>query len=1163
MRMAAACPDRKSYEQVLSGTNLPEDRLEQLAAHLERCPACTEAVRGLLGADTVVAGVASATPLPAGEEQVVARLMEQLAQPTPAPVGALTDTAVSGDESAARATELSALLAPPQAPGELGRLAHYRVLGVLGRGGMGFVLHAEDTQLRRPVALKVLKPALNASPEARRRFTTEARAMAAVEHERIVPIYHIGEDRGVPFLAMPLLRGEALEARLQRAGKLPVAEAVRIAREIALGLAAAHARGLIHRDVKPANVWLDEHGAGFRVKLLDFGLARVVSGEATQTQSGMLLGTPAYMAPEQAAGQPVDARADLFGLGCVLYQMVTGVSPFLRKDTMSTLLAVARDQPPPPRQRNPAVPPALQALIVRLLVKDARERPASAQAVAARLAEIEAGSVPVSIVSPVRRRWRLAAMVAAGLLLLIGGGVLCQQLIVRFRDEKGNVVGEVKAPPGAKSAEVVLVPPEADPWPDGRPALSPMALVRLPAKRKGAVSWTLETALPRGRIGGHSLALSPDSRTVAAGGDDGVIRLWDLHSGQLVKALVGGHAVTEVAWSPDGKRLAAANSWGGPIMLWEPDAGRVRETIKLDSGASQLAWSPDGKYLAIALGAYGANQPVTTRLWQPDTEQLLPALPVSGGFVAWSPDSKTLAVAHGTEIQLLDLTSRTAVRKLTGHKSPVACLAWSPDGKQLASASFSAGGQRGGIVRFWDAATGAPGKVFGEDGPANAPTTWRYQGAGGTLAWSPDSKYLAAGGDLPSYNGWTSHHAAVLDPATGAKRLLWTGSQVPTYCTAWSRDGKYLAESTADGVIVYEGPDLKGRWAKGVHLSGNWPAVWAPNGRRLLSSGAYSSSYCWDLTTACPLGKVPTPFTHGCWSADGRFLATCAGGTVTVREADSLKSVVTFGSQASVVALSPNGKMAAVGSGKVVQIWNALNGQQVRALEGHTKAISAMAWSPDGKTLASGAVDGTVRLWDMASWKGRALEGFAYTDIYLYLTWSPDSQSLAAGAWPSAFAWSVADGRLLRKLDFGDNGIAFGGLAWSPDGKSFLCARVGGQVQRYELNALPGRDLFSLRLSSNYAGFSPDARLLGIPRGSALTLWQADSGRPVGTLAALRDDAWLAISPEGHYRGSPGIEAEIVYVVRTERGQEALTPAEFGKRYGWKNDPGRVRLLPQ
>lgn len=308
-------------------------------------------------------------------------------------VGADPDFAETADPDAPadRTRDLSELLAPAQHPDELGRLGHYRVLRVLGHGGMGVVFEAEDERLKRRVALKVMLPSVTANPAARKRFVREAEAAARVEHDHIVPIYDVAEPNGVPFIAMPLLVGEPLAARLRGHTALAAADAILIGRQVAEGLAAAHAAGLIHRDIKPANVWLERtaEGAFKRARILDFGLARQVRDSSEITHSGAVVGTPAYMAPEQARGEQVDHRADLFSLGCVLYQMATGRRPFSGDDTYSALTALATVTPVPPVAVNPSVPLALSVLIERLLTKNPADRwPATARAVAEELAHV-------------------------------------------------------------------------------------------------------------------------------------------------------------------------------------------------------------------------------------------------------------------------------------------------------------------------------------------------------------------------------------------------------------------------------------------------------------------------------------------------------------------------------------------------------------------------------------------------------------------------------------------------------------------------------------------------------------------------------------------------------------------------------------------------------
>jgi Leucine-rich repeat (LRR) protein len=352
---------------------------------------------------------------------------------------------------------LTSFLAPPQADDELGRLGKYRILTILGHGGMGVVFKAEDPRLKRSVAIKAMLPTLAASASAGQRFLREAQAMAAVEHDHIVRIYQVDEERGVPFLAMEYLKGEPLAERLKQDGKLPLPDVLRIGREIAEALGAAHATGLIHRDIKPANIWLEAPRG--RVKLLDFGLARAASQDAGLTQPGAIVGTPAYMAPEQARGEAVDARCDLFSLGVVLYRLSTGQQPFRGKDAVSTLMAVALDQPLPPARSNPEIPQELSDLVMRLLEKDADRRPASASEVAEVLQALERKlsrqgesrerpgawtAVPVKGVAAPRRR-RLPLFVAA--LVLLGGliGVGAWTLI-RIQGDQGNYVIDTDDP---------------------------------------------------------------------------------------------------------------------------------------------------------------------------------------------------------------------------------------------------------------------------------------------------------------------------------------------------------------------------------------------------------------------------------------------------------------------------------------------------------------------------------------------------------------------------------------------------------------------------------------------------------------------------------------------------------------------------------------------
>jgi tRNA A-37 threonylcarbamoyl transferase component Bud32 len=429
MAVAASCPDRALLERLMLG-QVPGTQGEALARHLEQCASCLAIVRELRAEDTLVeAARAPSTVKDDPEADAVRTLIARLRQQPPR-------LAKSSDSEATTFVE---------SPDSLQQLGPYRVEGVLGSGGMGIVYRAEDTQLRRTVALKVMKREAANKPAARQRFLREARAAAALDHEHVVTIYQVGEENDVPYLAMQWLKGMSLADRLKQKVPLTLPQVLQLGKQIALGLAAAHERGLVHRDVKPANVWLEElsEGAGpYHVKLLDFGLARPPQDDSHLTQTGDIVGTPAYMPPEQARGEAVDPRGDLFSLGVVLYQMATGKLPFDGPSTMAVLTALATAQPRSLLQIDPSLPPALNDLVMRLLAKDPAARPTSAREVADRLNTIEQ---PSRSADRTRTPWRL--LVAAAVLVALGSlAYFFGSTLVRIATNKGELVVAVDDP---------------------------------------------------------------------------------------------------------------------------------------------------------------------------------------------------------------------------------------------------------------------------------------------------------------------------------------------------------------------------------------------------------------------------------------------------------------------------------------------------------------------------------------------------------------------------------------------------------------------------------------------------------------------------------------------------------------------------------------------
>ncbi|MCC7376062.1 MAG: serine/threonine protein kinase [Verrucomicrobiales bacterium] len=366
------CPDDERLRRLLHDA-LPADDLAAIGAHLESCPSCRRRLDSLAGSEHVVPASRPLTETHR-ESAALSAMMEKLRA---------TDLIHAPEDSLVDPPSLE-LLTPPVAPGSLGRFAGYDVLERVASGGMGIVFKARDPGLSRVVAIKVLAPVLAASDSARARFLREARAAAAVTHEHVVAIHAVGEERGLPFLVMQFVSGKSLETRL-RQGLIDLPAIHRIGLQTAEGLAAAHAQGLVHRDVKPGNILL-ENGVE-RVKLTDFGLARAAD-EPGVTRPGVVAGTPEFMSPEQARGERIDARSDLFGLGCVLYLMATGQSPFAADSTPATLRRVCEETPAPAHRLRSGLPPELSELIRQLMAKQAADRPESASTVAERLREM-------------------------------------------------------------------------------------------------------------------------------------------------------------------------------------------------------------------------------------------------------------------------------------------------------------------------------------------------------------------------------------------------------------------------------------------------------------------------------------------------------------------------------------------------------------------------------------------------------------------------------------------------------------------------------------------------------------------------------------------------------------------------------------------------------
>ncbi len=621
------------------------------------------------------------------------------------------------------------MLAPPTVEGDMGRLGPYRVLRLLGMGGMGLVFLAEDPSLRRQVALKVLRPHVAEEADARQRFLREARAMAAVVHDHVAPIYQVGEDLDTPYLAMPLLRGQSLHDRLKNGSRPTLGEALRIAQETALGLAAAHAAGLVHRDIKPGNIWLEELPGtpfGHRVKILDFGLARIHGDDWQLSNQNVLAGTPAYVAPEQLTSAPLDARVDLFSLGCVLYEMLAGEVPFTGRTTFEILQAIATHEPKPLAEMVPDVPPSVDFLVRTLLAKNPECRPPSAadvaESLAAELKKLE--PAPSASMPPARPRWRQAVVVVVGFLLL---GLLVG--IIHVQTDQGVLeiiteVDDIQVIIGRDGRDVDILDPKTKQRlviRSGTYRLRladqdvPLELDRDEVElRRGdrvvvTVRRRVPPALPRmltdvQRFTGHShpwiesVDFTPDGERLLSGGYDRTLRIWSRSQGREVQHIDPQQgSILCAIFFDNGRRILSAGE-DGTVRLFEVSTGKELSVIQGHAGSVRRAvLSPDQRcaltgdvtgmvrLLELATGA---------EKWAKRFDEGAVA------SVAFTADGQTALAATGQLVVVFDVETGEERFRVKADAEFVWCAAFTRDGRLLAT------GGREGIVRLWDARDG-------------------------------------------------------------------------------------------------------------------------------------------------------------------------------------------------------------------------------------------------------------------------------------------------------------------------------------------------------------------------------------------------------------------------------------------------------------------------
>ncbi|MBI3426773.1 MAG: protein kinase [Acidobacteria bacterium] len=1020
------------------------------------------------------------------------------------------------------------------APGQ--HIGPYRILRELGRGGMGVVLLAvrDDDVYQKQVAIKLVSPN-PLQPELLRRFRRERQILANLDHPHIARLLDGGNtEQGWPYLVMEYIEGVPLAQYCQQQ-KTPLAQRLALFRDVCGAVQYAHQNLIIHRDLKPGNILVTAAG---EAKLLDFGIAKLLDPQHHQltahaTLTGTQLMTPEYASPEQMRGEQITTASDVYSLGVLLYELLTGQSPYRFKSQAlpEIIRTVCEDEALPPSVRmGQSTVGADLRVCQRTVGADLRVGPGrgltSAGLSDAIGADTQVGPYPVlpaelkgdldlialtALNKEVPRRYGSVEQLSEDLRrYLAGEPILARTATFGYRIGKFVRRNQL----GVSTAVLVLLTLIGGII--GTTWQARVAQEQARVNRRLAYAGQMHQAVQAWEIANMEQLGDLLEQSKPQPGEEDLrgfewYHLWRLayRHGERY-SLPHPSDVWAVGYSPDGQRIASGCA-DNKLRVWDAATGRALATFSGHTGNIwAIAFSPDGQRIATASGDR------TAKLWDAATGREL--LTFNGHTnqvmsVAFAPDGKTLATGgRDNTLKLWDVGTGRELRSLQSNASWVNAVAFSPDGRLLATGHAITPN-----LKLWDAATGRELRAFNE-----------FACAVLSVAFAPDGKSVAV--------GYRNRFAQLFEVSSGKLLAMFKGHAGEIRTVALSPDGKLLATGSADRTVKLwravtgeEVATLKG------HLGQIWSVAFAPDGQRLITSGDDHTARLWDIPAA--LEFTALKFLGGqqafaLFSPDGRILAV-TGQTYTVRLLDAAtgQELVTIAERADLTSLafSPDGKSLATGNrdGKV-SLWDADTGQEFMTFKGHTAQVNAVTYSPDGQRLATASSDKTVKVCQAAT--GQELFTFkGHTKLVRAVAFSPDGKRLASAGYDNvARLWDSATGRELAVLNGHTEPLL--ALAFAPDGKTLATGSADNTAKLWDVAT--GRALGTFKGHAGHVrclAFSPDGTRLATGSAEGMVrLWDVATQQEIIALKG-HDDAVgsVAFAPDGQTLVSSGTDGVV------------------------------------